>query len=135
MNLLPLLVLPAAVSLPVSYTHLDVYKRQAQHTDRKKDGYTGGWYDKTAFRIDFTGCGNFVGLFRRDVYKRQQGRFTRCKTLGEAYTEEAITERIKGRFAERKPKENRKISLRIDWRTASRSNSPQGMRSGQNSTI
>ena len=43
-----------------------------------------------------------------------QGRFTRCKTLGEAYTEEAITERIKGRFAERKPKESRKISLRID---------------------
>ena len=43
-----------------------------------------------------------------------QGRFTRCKTLGEAYTEEAITERIKGRFVERRPKENRKISLRID---------------------
>ena len=43
-----------------------------------------------------------------------QERFTRAKTLGEAYTEEAITERIKGRFAERKPKENRKISLRID---------------------
>ena len=43
-----------------------------------------------------------------------QGRFTRCKTLGEAYTEEAIIERIKGRFVERKPKENRKISLRID---------------------
>ena len=49
----------------------------------------------------------------RDVYKRQE-RFTRCKTLGEAYTEEAITERIKGRSVERKPKENRKISLRID---------------------
>ena len=43
-----------------------------------------------------------------------QGRFIRCKTLGEAYTEEAIIERIKGRFVERKPKENRKISLRID---------------------
>lgn len=43
-----------------------------------------------------------------------QERFTRCKTLGETYTEEAITERIKGRFVERKPKENRKISLRID---------------------
>ena len=43
-----------------------------------------------------------------------QERFTRAKTLGEAYTEEAITERIKGRFVERKPKENRKISLRID---------------------
>ena len=26
----------------------------AQHTDREKNGYTGGWYDKTAFRIDFT---------------------------------------------------------------------------------
>ena len=26
----------------------------AQHTDREKDGYTGGWYDKTAFCIDFT---------------------------------------------------------------------------------
>ena len=26
----------------------------AQHTDREKDGYDGGWYDKTAFRIDFT---------------------------------------------------------------------------------
>ena len=25
-----------------------------QHTDREKDGYEGGWYDKTAFRIDFT---------------------------------------------------------------------------------
>ena len=43
-----------------------------------------------------------------------QERFTRCKTLGETYTEEAIIERIKGRFVERKPKENRKISLRID---------------------
>ena len=43
-----------------------------------------------------------------------QERFTRCKTLGETYTEEAITERIKGRFVERKPKENCKISLRID---------------------
>ena len=26
----------------------------AQHADREKDGYEGGWYDKTAFRIDFT---------------------------------------------------------------------------------
>ena len=25
-----------------------------QHTAREKDGYEGGWYDKTAFRIDFT---------------------------------------------------------------------------------
>lgn len=26
----------------------------AQHTEREKDGYEGGWYDKAAFRIDFT---------------------------------------------------------------------------------
>ena len=39
-----------------------------------------------------------------------QERFTRCKTLGEAYTEEAITERIKGRFVERKPKETAKFA-------------------------
>ena len=26
----------------------------AQHTDREKDDCEGGWYDKTAFRIDFT---------------------------------------------------------------------------------
>ena len=25
-----------------------------RHTEREKDGYDGGWYDKTAFRIDFT---------------------------------------------------------------------------------
>lgn len=25
-----------------------------QHTEREKNGYEGGWYDKTAFRIDFT---------------------------------------------------------------------------------
>ena len=39
-----------------------------------------------------------------------QERFTRCKTLGETYTEEAIIERIKVRFVER----TRRISLRID---------------------
>ena len=44
-----------------------------------------------------------------------QERFTRCKTLGEAYTEEAITERIQGRaIAARKPKVRKGISLRID---------------------
>ena len=43
-----------------------------------------------------------------------QERFTRCKTLGEAYTEEAIKERIKGRAITRRPKERKGISLRID---------------------
>ena len=68
---------------------------------------------------------DFLRLLQEQSYEVKRGkyvsfrapgqeRFTRCKTLGEAYTEEAITERIKGRFAERKPKENRKISLRID---------------------
>ena len=43
-----------------------------------------------------------------------QERFTCCKTLGEAYTEEAIKERIKGRVITRVPKERKGISLRID---------------------
>ena len=43
-----------------------------------------------------------------------QERFTRCKTLGEAYTEEAIKERIKGCVITRVPKERKGISLRID---------------------
>jgi len=68
---------------------------------------------------------DFLRLLQEQSYEVKRGkyvsfrapgqeRFTRCKTLGEAYTEEAITERIKGRSVERKPKENHKISLRID---------------------
>ena len=45
-----------------------------------------------------------------------QERFTRCKTLGEDYTEEAITRRIKGLAVDRGPKRNatKEITLRID---------------------
>mgnify|MGYP000040160007 CR=1 FL=1 len=45
-----------------------------------------------------------------------QERFTRLKTLGADYTEEAITERIKGRRtrAAKAPKQERSISLVID---------------------
>ena len=44
-----------------------------------------------------------------------QERFTRCKTLGENYTEEAITRRIKGLAVDRGPNRQRKgITLRID---------------------
>ena len=43
-----------------------------------------------------------------------QERFTRCKTLGEAYTEEAIKERIKGSDITMRPKDRKRISLRID---------------------
>ena len=42
-------IMPLSVAKRV-FEELDT----AQHTDREKDGYTGGWYDKTAFRIDFT---------------------------------------------------------------------------------
>ena len=45
-----------------------------------------------------------------------QERFTRCKTLGEDYTEEAITRRIKGLAVDRGPKRkvDKGISLRIE---------------------
>ena len=45
-----------------------------------------------------------------------QERFTRCKTLGEDYTEEAITRRIKGLAVDRGPKRKAEkgISLRIE---------------------
>ena len=45
-----------------------------------------------------------------------QERFTRCKTLGEDYTEEAITQRIKGLAMDRGPKRKpaKEISLRIE---------------------
>ena len=44
-----------------------------------------------------------------------QARFTRAKTLGEAYTEEAIAERIKGKVILKTPKpERRGVSLLID---------------------
>lgn len=45
-----------------------------------------------------------------------QERFTRCKTLGEDYSEEAITRRIKGLAVDRGPKRKAEngISLRID---------------------
>ena len=45
-----------------------------------------------------------------------QDRFTRCKTLGEDYTEEAITRRIKGLAVDRGPKRKatKEITMRID---------------------
>ena len=69
---------------------------------------------------------DFLRLMERQGYEIKRGkfvsfrapgqeRFTRCKTLGEAYTEEAITERIQGRaIAARRPKARKGISLRID---------------------
>ena len=69
---------------------------------------------------------DFLRLMERQGYEIKRGkfvsfrapgqeRFTRCKTLGEAYTEEAITERIQGRaIAARRLKVRKGISLRID---------------------
>ena len=67
---------------------------------------------------------DFLRLMAAQGYEIKQGkfisfrapgqeRFTRCKTLGENYTEEAITRRIKGLAVDRGP--NRQgITLRID---------------------
>lgn len=72
---------------------------------------------------DFDG---FLRLMEAQGYEVKQGkfisfrapgqeRFTRCKTLGENYTEEAITRRIKGLAVDRGPNRQRKgITLRID---------------------
>ena len=56
-----------------------------------------------------------VSYTHLDVYKRQE-RFTRLKTLGTDYTEEAIRERIEGKRtkAAKAPKEQRGVSLLID---------------------
>lgn len=69
---------------------------------------------------------DFLRLMEAQGYEIKQGkfisfrapgqeRFTRCKTLGEQYTEDAITRRIKGQIIDRGPRPQRKgISLRID---------------------
>ena len=69
---------------------------------------------------------DFLRLMAAQGYEIKQGkfisfrasgqeRFTRCKTLGENYTEEAITSRIKGLAVDRGPNRQRKgITLRID---------------------
>ena len=50
-----------------------------------------------------------------DGLRPGQERFTRCKTLGEDYTEERITQRIKGIAIDRGPRRRSagEISLRI----------------------
>ena len=69
---------------------------------------------------------SFLRLMEAQGYEVKQGkfisfrapgqeRFTRCKTLGENYTEEAITSRIKGLAVDRGPNRQHKgITLRID---------------------
>ena len=73
---------------------------------------------------DFDG---FLRLMEAQGYEMKRGkfisfrapgqeRFTRCKTLGEDYTEEAITRRIKGLAVDRGPKRKaeKEITLRIE---------------------
>jgi len=70
---------------------------------------------------------DFLRLMQAQGYEIKQGkfvsfrapgqeRFTRCKTLGEDYTEEAITRRIKGLAVDRGPKRKatKEITMRID---------------------
>lgn len=70
---------------------------------------------------------DFLRLMQAQGYEIKQGkfisfraprqeRFTRCKTLGEDYTEEAITRRIKGLIVDKGPKQQpaKAVSLRID---------------------
>ena len=70
---------------------------------------------------------DFLRLMQAQGYEIKQGkfisfrapgqeRFTRCKTLGEDYTEEAITRRIKGLAVDRGPKRKaaKEITLRIN---------------------
>jgi hypothetical protein len=61
----------------------------AQHTDREKDGYTGGWYDKTAFRIDFTMNGqpdNYEG--RQDFGDGEGSLVQHIQNYHEYYTKD-----------------------------------------------
>lgn len=65
-----------------------------------------------------------------------QERFTRCKTLGVDYTEEAITRRIKGLAVDRGPK--RKVEQEfpcvLRLKTISRRSNRRAMRGGRSST-
>lgn len=72
-------------------------------------------------------CGKYIS-FRAPG----QERFTRCKTLGESYTEEALAERIKGKVILKTPKPERTgVSLLIDIETVLRRSSRQAMSAGQ----
>ena len=66
-----------------------------------------------------------------------QERFTRTKTLGAAYTEEAIKERIKGVYVAKTKtlREDKKIGLSSILKTVSKPNSRRAMNGGQKSII
>ena len=90
------------------------------------------WKEKLKVAIDATipqakDFDDFLRLMQAQGYEIKQGkfisfrapgqeRFTRCKTLGEDYTEEAITRRIKGLAVDRGPKRKaaKEITLRIN---------------------
>lgn len=66
-----------------------------------------------------------------------QERFTRTKTLGAAYTEEAIKERIKGVYVAKTKRcgKIRKSGLSSILKTVSKPNSRRAMNGGQKSII
>ena len=116
----------------------DVYKRQGKtyaEWDAQKKGKS--WKAKLKIAIDAAipqakDFDSFLRLMEAQGYEVKQGkfisfraladglrpgqeRFTRCKTLGEDYTEERITQRIKGIAIDRGPRRRSagEISLRI----------------------
>ncbi len=84
---------------------------------------------------------DFLRIMQAQGYEIKQGkftsfrapgqeRFTRCKTLGEDYAEEAITRRIKGLAVDRGPKRKatKEITLRIDLENSINGKGPKGRR-------
>ena len=71
---------PCACFTPVSYTHLDVYKRQLVDLRTKYPDLTGKVAEKALVAADITVNKNMVPFdSRSDVYKRQvYGHLLRC---------------------------------------------------------
>ena len=94
--------------------HIDTGPVRAQTAELQKIGVN---INQIARRINSTGTVYAQDLEDMFISFRAPGqeRFTRCKTLGEDYTEERITQRIKGIAIDRGPRRRSagEISLRI----------------------
>ena len=66
---------------PVSYTHLDVYKRQVQLREKPAEGLTVGGGDGPLEPPAFAAAGGQRHIFfDPDVYKRQRWYSSRCSS-------------------------------------------------------
>ena len=66
------------IFMAVSYTHLDVYKRQAMGFSHMSSIFLGGMLSMSSTAIVFKAF-NDMGLLQQDVYKRQVCRPYICK--------------------------------------------------------